>query len=101
MAIMRWRTRLASARTRDASATPFDSLVSAIVLPPLPSRRERSYFKQLEMLMSAQSSRREFLEAAGVAAALGVNTRTEVALIDGVKLREKLRQQGAGPFTEA
>jgi hypothetical protein len=40
-------------------------------------------------------------EAAGVAAALGVNTRTEVALIDGVKLREKLRQQGTGPFTEA
>jgi hypothetical protein len=40
-------------------------------------------------------------EAAGVAAAMGVKTNAEVALIDGVKVREKLRQEGAGPFTEA
>jgi hypothetical protein len=40
-------------------------------------------------------------EAAGVAAAMGVKTHTEVALIEGVKVREKLRQLGAGPFTEA
>ena len=40
-------------------------------------------------------------EAAGTAAALAVKGRTEVALFDGVKVRERLAQQGAGPFSEA
>ncbi|RRB03686.1 FAD-dependent oxidoreductase [Larkinella rosea] len=39
-------------------------------------------------------------EAAGTAAALAVKARTEVALFDGVKVRERLAQRGAGPFSE-
>ncbi len=40
-------------------------------------------------------------EAAGVAAALAVRQADDVASLDGVKVREKLRALGAGPFTEA
>lgn len=40
-------------------------------------------------------------EAAGTAAALSVNNKTEVALLNGVRVREALNQSGAGPFTEA
>jgi hypothetical protein len=40
-------------------------------------------------------------EAAGVAAALALQGKTEVALIDGVRVREKLATLMAGPFTEA
>lgn len=40
-------------------------------------------------------------EAAGVAAALAVKNKTEVSALEGVKVREALSQQGAGPFTEA
>lgn len=39
-------------------------------------------------------------EAAGTAAALSIKTRTEVALLDGVKVRENLAQRGAGPFSD-
>ena len=40
-------------------------------------------------------------EAAGCAAALAVNLKTEVALVDGKQVREKLSTQNAGPFTDA
>lgn len=40
-------------------------------------------------------------EAAGVAASLSLATRTEVAELDGVRVREKLTALGAGPFTDA
>jgi hypothetical protein len=40
-------------------------------------------------------------EAAGVAAAMALQEKTEVALISGVKVREKLSAQNAGPFTDA
>jgi hypothetical protein len=40
-------------------------------------------------------------EAAGVAAALALQSNVEVALLDGVKVREKLASQNAGPFTDA
>ncbi len=40
-------------------------------------------------------------EAAGCAAALAMKTSTEVALVDGVKVREQLNQQNAGPFADA
>lgn len=40
-------------------------------------------------------------EAAGVAAAMSLQTRTEVALLDGQRVRETLARQNAGPFTEA
>ena len=40
-------------------------------------------------------------EAAGVAAALALKTGKEVALLDGVKVRETLAAQNAGPFTDA
>lgn len=40
-------------------------------------------------------------EAAGVAAALAVKTRTEVGLTDGSKVRELLAAKNAGPFTDA
>lgn len=40
-------------------------------------------------------------EAAGVAAALSLKTRTAVAALDGIKVREALTRQGAGPFTDA
>lgn len=40
-------------------------------------------------------------EAAGVAAALAVTSNTEAALLDGVKVREKLATQNGGPFTDA
>jgi hypothetical protein len=39
-------------------------------------------------------------EAAGCAAALAIGAKTEVALLDGVKVRERLAMQNAGPFTE-
>lgn len=39
-------------------------------------------------------------EAAGVAAALAMKGKTEVALIDGVKVREVLSTQNSGPFTD-
>ena len=39
-------------------------------------------------------------EAAGTAAALALKTKTEVATLDGVKVRETLAAAGAGPFTE-
>jgi hypothetical protein len=40
-------------------------------------------------------------QAAGVAAAMSVNTRQTPSEINGVKVRESLHQIGAGPFTEA
>ena len=40
-------------------------------------------------------------EAAGVASAMALTAKTEVATLDGVKVREKLSAQNAGPFTEA
>jgi hypothetical protein len=40
-------------------------------------------------------------EAAGCAAALTVKANTEVALLDGAKVRAKLAAQNAGPFTDA
>ena len=40
-------------------------------------------------------------EAAGVAAALSLGEKTTVALLSGVKVRERLRSQNAGPFTDA
>ena len=40
-------------------------------------------------------------EAAGCAAALATKAKTEVALIDGVQVRESLAEQKAGPFTDA
>ena len=39
-------------------------------------------------------------EAAGVAAAIALTEKTEVGTLDGVKVREKLSAQNAGPFTE-
>ncbi len=39
-------------------------------------------------------------EAAGLAAALSLESHTEVALLDGVKVREALSGQNAGPFTD-
>ena len=40
-------------------------------------------------------------EAAGCAAAIALKAKTEVAALDGVKVREKLSAQNAGPFTDA
>lgn len=40
-------------------------------------------------------------EAAGVAASLALKQRTDVATLDGVKVREQLAAQNAGPFTDA
>lgn len=40
-------------------------------------------------------------EAAGCAAAMAVKTKSEVALLSGVKVRETLARQNAGPFTDA
>ncbi len=40
-------------------------------------------------------------EAAGCAAALATKSKTEVGTFDGVKVRETLTQQNAGPFSEA
>ncbi len=39
-------------------------------------------------------------EAAGVAAALGVATKTEAGALNGQKVREALAKIGGGPFTE-
>ncbi len=39
-------------------------------------------------------------EAAGVAAALALKSKTEVATLSGVKVRAKLSERNAGPFTE-
>jgi hypothetical protein len=39
-------------------------------------------------------------EAAGMAAALGVATKTEPGVINGQKVREALAKIGGGPFTE-
>ena len=40
-------------------------------------------------------------EAAGCAAAMALKTKTAVAALDGVKVREALGRQNAGPFTDA
>lgn len=40
-------------------------------------------------------------EAAGLAAAMSLKSKTEVAGLDGVKVREALARQNAGPFTDA
>ena len=40
-------------------------------------------------------------QAAGTAAALAVKAKEEVSLFPGVKVRETLKSQGAGPFTDA
>jgi hypothetical protein len=40
-------------------------------------------------------------EAAGVAAALALKEKTSVAILNGVKVREALASQNAGPFTNA
>ncbi len=40
-------------------------------------------------------------EAAGCAAALALKTKTEVASLSGVRVRETLSAQNAGPFTDA
>jgi hypothetical protein len=39
-------------------------------------------------------------EAAGCAAALSLRSKTEVAALDGQKVREALVKQNAGPFTQ-
>jgi len=40
-------------------------------------------------------------EAAGCAAAMSLKGKSSVATLSGVKVREKLTQQNAGPFTDA
>ena len=40
-------------------------------------------------------------EAAGVASAMALKAKTEVAALNGVKVREKLNAENAGPFTDA
>jgi hypothetical protein len=40
-------------------------------------------------------------EAAGTASAMALQERTEVAALDGIRVREKLASLGAGPFTDA
>jgi hypothetical protein len=40
-------------------------------------------------------------EAAGTAAAVALKSKSEVAALDGVKVREQLATQRAGPFTDA
>lgn len=40
-------------------------------------------------------------EAAGAAAALAIQSRNDVAALNGAKVRETLSQQNAGPFTDA
>jgi hypothetical protein len=40
-------------------------------------------------------------EAAGTAAALAMKVKSEVGTFDGVKVREALVKQNAGPFSEA
>jgi hypothetical protein len=40
-------------------------------------------------------------EAAGCAAALAMKAKSEVGTLDGVRVRESLAQQNAGPFSEA
>jgi len=40
-------------------------------------------------------------EAAGVAAALALETKSEVGGFSGVKVREELVRKNAGPFTTA
>lgn len=40
-------------------------------------------------------------EAAGCAAALAMRVKNEVGTLDGVKVREVLTKQNAGPFTDA
>jgi hypothetical protein len=40
-------------------------------------------------------------EAAGVAAAMSLREKTEVAALDGIRVRETLAALGAGPFTDA
>ena len=40
-------------------------------------------------------------EAAGTAAALAMKSKTEAGTLEGVKVRELLAQQNAGPFTDA
>ena len=40
-------------------------------------------------------------EAAGVAAAMALEEKVEVAQMDGVKVREKLSARNSGPFTDA
>jgi hypothetical protein len=40
-------------------------------------------------------------EAAGVAAAMSLKAKVEVASLDGVKVREQLTKRGGGPFTDA
>ena len=40
-------------------------------------------------------------EAAGLAAAMSLETKTEPALLNGIKVREALAKQNSGPFTDA
>ena len=40
-------------------------------------------------------------EAAGVAAATALQSKTSVALLSGMKVREALGKIGAGPYTDA
>jgi hypothetical protein len=40
-------------------------------------------------------------EAAGVAAAMALKEKTSVATLSGVRVREALAKQNAGPFTDA
>lgn len=40
-------------------------------------------------------------EAAGVAAAMSLKSRVEVAMLDGQRVRETLSRQNAGPFTDS
>lgn len=39
-------------------------------------------------------------EAAGCASALAIRGKTDVGILDGVKVRERLTEQNAGPFTD-
>jgi hypothetical protein len=39
-------------------------------------------------------------EAAGVAAALSITTKTEAGLLNGQKVRDALAKVGGGPFTD-
>ena len=40
-------------------------------------------------------------EAAGVASAMALRDKTSVATLSGVRVREALAKQNAGPFTDA
>mgnify|MGYP000278743320 CR=1 FL=1 len=91
--------KILEARGADAAQEAY--WVGAAAMEMMPEAASRSPWADRPSASSRVTATAMALgEAAGTAAALAMKAKSEVGTLDGVRVRETLAQQNAGPFSE-